>query len=313
MGLALLYGGIILRDGQDILTTEHDFLATHESLRLVSRRTGAKVRRVRLYDDPAKASAGEIVSRLRKEIRPNTRIVAVTWVHSSTGVRLPIKEIAGAVADANKGRAAKDRALLCVDGVHGFAAMADGVEDLGCDFLATGTHKWLFGPRGTGLVWGRAWDQVIPLIPSFGQVSFDQFFYGSSREKVTAEYYTPGGFKAFEHRWATAEAFAFQQAIGPGRVQAHVQELATRLKEGLAKLPKVKLATPMSPELSAGLVCLSIDGLRHPFEAVEKLRTDHKIITSTTPYAESLLRLGTTIVNTPQQVDQAIQAISTLG
>ena len=35
---------------------------------------------------------------------------------------------------------------LCVDGVHGFAAVNIDLPGLGCDFLATGTHKWLFGP-----------------------------------------------------------------------------------------------------------------------------------------------------------------------
>ena len=33
MGLGLLYNGIDLRAGQEALTTEHDFFATHESLR----------------------------------------------------------------------------------------------------------------------------------------------------------------------------------------------------------------------------------------------------------------------------------------
>ena len=51
-------------------------------------------------------------------------------------------------------RDAADRILLCVDGVHGFGAVDVDLPDLGCDFLATGTHKWLFGPRGTGIAVG---------------------------------------------------------------------------------------------------------------------------------------------------------------
>jgi hypothetical protein len=35
-----------------------------------------------------------------------------------------------------------------------------------------------------------------------------------------------------------------------------IRSLATRLKEGLAELPKVRLVTPMSPSLSAGIVCV---------------------------------------------------------
>ena len=56
MGLGLLYGGLRLAAGDEVLTTEHDFYATHEALRLRTARDGVTVRRVRLYADPAKAT-----------------------------------------------------------------------------------------------------------------------------------------------------------------------------------------------------------------------------------------------------------------
>lgn len=147
MGLGMVYGGLRLRPGQRVLTTEHDFYSTHESLRLAAERTGATVDRVSLYDEPATASAEGIVSRLLAGLTPSTRVVAVTWVHSGTGVKLPSAEIAAALAQANAGRAEPDRALLFVDGVHGLGVEDVSVEDLGCDVLVAGTHKWLFGPR----------------------------------------------------------------------------------------------------------------------------------------------------------------------
>ncbi len=61
----------------------------------------------------------------------------------------------------------RDQYVVCVDGVHGFSAVDVDLPDLGCDFLATGTHKWLFGPRGTGILWGRDWAPLTELIPSF--------------------------------------------------------------------------------------------------------------------------------------------------
>jgi selenocysteine lyase/cysteine desulfurase len=310
MGLGLLYSGIRLLPGQDVLTTEHDFLATHEGLRLLAGRTGAKVRKVRLYDDPATASADRMVSAVKAGLGPRTRVVAVTWVHSSTGVRVPVRAIADLLAEANKGRDERDRALLCVDGVHGFGALADGVADLGCDFLASGTHKWLFGPRGTGIVWGRAWDAVAPVIASFSEASFAAWQEGREPAASTAELVTPGGFKAFEHRWAMAQAFGFMTAIGKDRVQRRTQELATRLKAGLAGIPHVTLATPRAPELSAGLVCCSIEGMQ-PFEAVRRLHAG-KVVASTTPYNPSLLRFGTSIVTSPEQVDQAVKVVEGL-
>jgi len=53
-------------------------------------------------------------------VRPQTRVIAVTWVHSSTGLKIPVGRIADALKAVNARRSEEDRALLCVDGVHGF-------------------------------------------------------------------------------------------------------------------------------------------------------------------------------------------------
>jgi selenocysteine lyase/cysteine desulfurase len=136
-------------------------------LRLKAARTGASVRRVTLYRNARRATEDEIVSSLLRGVGPRTRVVAIMWVHSSTGVKLPPARIGPAL-----GRRRAD-VLLCVDGVHGLGVEDATVESLGCDFLVAGCHKWLFGPRGTGLVWGRgrAWDSVEATIPSFSGVA----------------------------------------------------------------------------------------------------------------------------------------------
>ena len=135
MGLGLTYNGLRLRPGDHVLTSTHDFLSTHEALRLAAERTGAEVERVPLYDDPAAASADEIVSRVRAAVRPATRVAALTWVHSSTGVKLPIRKIAESLREVNSGRAPEDRVLLCVDAVHGLGAEGAGPSELGCDVV----------------------------------------------------------------------------------------------------------------------------------------------------------------------------------
>ena len=115
--LAMAYHGLRIRADQEILTTEHDHYSHHESIRYAAERTGARVRYVALYDTGATADATQMVERVARAIRPTTRAVGVTWVHSSTGVKLPIAELAAVVARANRGRTDADRCLLIVDGV----------------------------------------------------------------------------------------------------------------------------------------------------------------------------------------------------
>lgn len=298
MGLGLLYTRLALRPQDEVLTTEHDFYATHEALRL----SGARVRRVRVYDDSPKATVDEIVTRLRRAVTARTRVVALTWVHSSTGVKLPLREIA---------RALPDRVLVCVDGVHGFAAEAESVRALGCDAFASGCHKWLYGPRGTGLLWAGPKVRALlrPAIPSFDDPeSYGAWLSGGVPTGAPdGERLTPGGFHSFEHRWALTEAFRFHEAIGRSRVEARIRTLVSRLQAGLVDVPGVVPRTPVGRSVSAGLVCFDVEG-RDPADVVARLAA-RRIIASVTPYARRHVRLGPGIVNTPGDIDQTVRAV----
>jgi selenocysteine lyase/cysteine desulfurase len=312
MGLAILYRGLRLGPGDEILSTTHDHFATDEALRL----SGGRVRRVRLYDAPARASVDEVASRLERAIGPRTRAVALTWVHSSTGVKLPMSAIGAVVREA--GRRHGHRVLLCVDGVHALGAEAVSVPDSDPtrpDFLAAGCHKWLMGPRGTGLLWGApgAWPAAArPLIPSFAPASYGAWLDGAAPPASPPGLaMTPGGFHAFEHVWALPAAFAFHERIGKARVAGRVRALATRLKAGLAEIRGVSVLTPRAPELSSGLVCADVAGLE-PGDVVEQL-AGARISASVTPYAERHVRLGCGLAVDEADVDAAIAALARIA
>ncbi len=301
MGLALTYRGLRLQPGDHVLTSTHDFYSTSESLRLAAGATGANVTQVPMYDDPARASAGLMTTRVRDAIRPETRLVALTWVHSSTGVRIPVRAIADVIAAINARRPSAQQILFCLDSVHGLGAVDATAPELGCDAMMSGTHKWIFGPRGTGFVWANATaaDRLGPIIPTFE--TFSPFGPG----------FTPGGYKAFEHRWSVAAAFDFHRAIGKHRIASRVTEMATQLKSGVARLPHIRLITPRDPAISAGIVCCDVVGLP-PEVVVARLRREHQIVASKTPYAVSYVRFGTSIAVNPSQVDHLVEALSTL-
>ena len=313
MGLALLYTALDLRPGDEILTTEHDHYSTKTSLENAVARTGATLKRIPLYARPESASEEEIVGAVSRGMTPRTRVVALTWVHSGTGVRIPVAPIAAAVARANAGRDEKDRALLCVDGVHGFGSTENAVSELGCDFFVAGCHKWIFGPRGTGLIWGRAraWPAVRPTIPPFDMVPDKIPGRDKRAPPVLARRITPGGFHSFEHRWALAEAFNLHDRIGRARVAARIHALNRQLKEGLARMPSVKVYTPAPDALSAGLVCFDVAGLT-PAAVVAKLG-QKRIIASQTPYETSYARLTPGLLNSPQEIDVALRAVRELS
>lgn len=314
MGVGLAYNGMRLQAGDEILTTTKDYYVTHEALRQAAARYGAEVRRIELYDDMEQVSEEQLVEAVRSGIGPRTRMVALTWVHSSTGLKLPLKAIGEAVADANRQRDEEDRALLSIDGVHGFGVENIDLGDLHLDFFAAGCHKWLFGPRGTGILWARrsAWAATRPLIPSFtDDGTWEAWLSGEEPESPsTASRMTPGGFKAFEHLWAVKEAFELHEKLGKAAVERRTHDLASQLKEGLRGMPHIRLVTPMPATLSSGIVAFDVDGMS-PWDVVGKLQ-DAGIIASVTPYAVRYARLSPSVRNTPDEIDRVLEALRRL-
>ena len=314
-GLALIYNGLTLKPGDEILTTTHDHYVHHESIRLAAERNGASWRRIPLYDASATASVEQMVERLRRAIGQRTRVVGLTWVHSSTGVKLPIHALNQVVADANSHRNERDRLLIVLDAVHGLGNQDQTLDTLGCDFVAAGTHKWIFAPRGTGIIWApqKNWALIRPTIPTFYAAEPIEAWMNEHPPKMStkASWVSPGGFKAYEHQWAMAEAFEFHRRIGRKRIAERVAALNTLCKDGLAKIPGVKVLTPRDPQLSAGIICFDVQG-QTPAETVRKL-LDRKVIASSSPYKISHARLAPSLVNDEREVEAAVRAVRAIA
>ena len=315
-GLALIYHGLPLAPGDEILTTVHDHFVHHEAIRLASERSGATSRRIALFESHDAISADGIVDRITKGIGPRTRVLGLTWVHSSTGLKLPLRRIAEAVASVNAGRPTTKRVLVVVDGVHGIGVEDPAVVATGIDAFAAGTHKWIFGPRGTGFVWAKSgvWASMRPIVPSFSSPDLFEAWAveKTPRGPARAAWFSPGGFQAFEHYWALPAAFDFHRRIGSQRVTGRIHELNTQVKEGLAKIRGVTLHTPRSKDLSAGIVCFDVKGLTQN-QVVHRLLERHQIVASTTPYRISYARVAFGLQNTTEEVEKTLAAIRTLS
>lgn len=304
MGLATLYNGINIRPDQEILSTEHEHYSSVTSLKYRSMREGFRVNTIRLYEEASNASTEEILDRIKANVTPKTRVLALTWVHSGSSVKLPIAEIGKLVIQLNRGRAEEDRLLYCVDGVHGFGVDDIQFDDIGCDYFVAGTHKWMFGPSGTGIMCSRDVDlqTMSPTIPAFN-------FTG---EQTFGPVMTPGGFHSFEHRWALHKAFEFHLLLGKANVQKQIRFLNTYLKEQLREAPGVELMTPMSPELSAGFTFFRAGSLDP--NVVQQQMYDNKIIVSAADRdAGPVVRMAPGLLNSTEEIDHAVKVITAIA
>jgi len=299
-GLAMIYGGVHVRADQEILTTEHEHYATHTILELRTQRDGTRVRKIRLFDDPQQASQAEILARIDRSIRPETRVLGMTWVHSSSGVKLPISAIGALVDRHNRGRSDADRLIYLVDGVHGFGVENLSFPAMNCDFFIAGTHKWMFGPRGTGIVCSR-WPEVkyvTPIIPTF------------SEAEDFSTTMTPGGYHAFEHRWALTEAFKLHLQLGKAEVQARIHALNSYLKTRLQQRPQIELVTPLSPELSSGFSFFRVKG-QDSDKVAAHLMANRVVADAVVRDVGPVIRTAPSLLNSEYEIDRLLAILDT--
>src|SRR5204863_6950555 len=84
---------------------------------------------------------------IRRAIRPDTRLIAITHVSNVTGTIQPLGEI---------GRIAREAGVpLVVDAAQSAGHLPIDVQADGIDLLAAPGHKGLLGPLGTGFLYIR--------------------------------------------------------------------------------------------------------------------------------------------------------------
>jgi len=94
---------------------------------------------------PEETDVSAIVDRFAKAIRPETKVICISDVIAWTGLRMPIREIAE-LAHGNG-------ALMVVDGAQSIGHVPVDVQALGVDAYAASGHKWLLGPKGSGMLY----------------------------------------------------------------------------------------------------------------------------------------------------------------
>ena len=292
-GLALIYGGIHVRPGQEILTTEHEHYSTHYTLGYRQQRDGVKVRKLKLFENSATISVDEVLTGIDRGIRPETRVLGMTWVQSGSGVKLPISEIGKLVEQHNRQRDDKDRILYVVDGVHGFGVEDLDFPDMHCDFFIAGTHKWMFGPRGTGIICARASElkDVTPIIPTFSEAT------------TFSTTMTPGGYHSFEHRWALDEAFKLHLELGKNEVQSRIHSLNTYAKNRLLEQPAIELVTPRSAALSSGFTFFRIKG-RDCDQVAAQLMADRVVCDAVDRDVGPVIRIAPGLLNSENDIER---------
>jgi len=145
VAMAACIRAVPLAAGDEILLTDHEYMATFNEVDRVCRLTGAK-RVVAPVPFPGATPDG-IFESVMSRITERTKLVIVSHLASASGLIFPAERIVAAINERFPGVA------TLVDGAHGPGHVPIDLTAMAPTFYAASGHKWLGTPKGTGFVY----------------------------------------------------------------------------------------------------------------------------------------------------------------
>lgn len=287
----LVVAGLALKAGDEVIVFDQNHPTNNVAWDVRAARFGFTVKRISLPSPPE--SSEQILAIFRAALTAKTKVLAFTDVSNTTGVQLPTQELC---------RLARERGIYThVDGAQTFGSLRRNLHELGCDSYSGSAHKWFVGPKEAGVLYVRQ-ARIAELWPSQVGVGWGNKVETSARGARKFETLGQRDDAAVSAVGVTVD---FHNLIGPARIEARVRELATALKEGIAKIPGAKLRTSTKPELSAGVCVAEFAGADHQ-KIYEALYAKHGIAGAAT----GGVRLCPHVYNTMEEIDRTVAALA---
>jgi len=299
-GLHVAIYGLTWQPGDEFVTCnlEHPALATPAS---VLEERGVTVKRVEV---PANASSGEALELLSSAITPKTKMLALSHVQYSCGLKLPAKQLIAA--------AHRVGALVALDGAQTGGQLNIDVKALDVDVYSISGQKWMLGPNATGALYINARHQrtIAPLfsthavadaraLPADGPGGGNpmmRFRIASQSPALTAGFTT---------------AIKLLQDIGLDEVEEYTHALGSRLRQGAASIPGCSITGPATADASCGLTAVVVAGWE-PRQLVDALWERWRIAVRAVNFPPAI-RFSTAPFNTEAEVDKALDALRALA
>jgi selenocysteine lyase/cysteine desulfurase len=318
-GLFLVANGLPIDDGGKVLMTDQEYFTSEIQWYYREQRENRKlVKKEPFFTDHSKITSDDILNWFRKKITPNTQVVTYPHIFYHTGLVMPVGEISALLSEINQNRPESEKIISLVDGVQALGALPLDMKDLGCDFYAAGCHKWLCGPRGTGILFGKKYlyERLVPSIQSFimtfSGLLRDQERRERGMQNLRGPYaIMPGGTRSFESDWALAEAFTYQENLGKNAIETRIRYLRQILMGELKQINRLQISSPEDEKLSAGIVSFQVEGMK--VKEVWKALLRREIVTRPVgPLGDpdqAVLRICTHIYNSEQELEQTLEAL----
>lgn len=292
-GMNIISYGINWREGDEVITTNHEHISALAPLYQIRDRFGITIR----FADIGLVAERPVLKAIADLVTPRTRLIVLSHVAWTTGALLNVSEV---------GYMGREFGIpVLVDGAQSAGAIPIDVKALGVDFYAIPMQKWLCGPDGTGALYARR--------EALNYVSSTYVGYWSVKHEENVEWELEDSAQRFELGGRQTAAVAGQAAVltwleetvGYEWLFTRISALHDYTYNALKNVPGITMLTP-EPRVS-GLVSFTYGG-RKAEDVVSYLRDIHNIYIRNIP-SFNCLRVSTGFYNTEEEIDTLVQAL----
>ncbi|NLF27301.1 MAG: aminotransferase class V-fold PLP-dependent enzyme, partial [Clostridiales bacterium] len=184
---------------------------------------------------------------VRRAIRKNTHLIALSHASNVTGAIQPVAAVGGI--------ARENGVPYLIDGAQTIGSMPVDVNALGCQLYAFPGHKALLGPQGTGGLY---------IAPEIELQTLREGGTGSSSDSMLQPAERPERYEAGTLNLpGIAGVLAGVEYVKKNLSQIFMREreLTTALCEGLSEIPSVTIYSPREEAARAGIVSFNVSDL----------------------------------------------------
>lgn len=291
--LETLLMGMDFKAGDEILSTTQDYPRMLTTLRQREMREGLKLNLIKVPVAPS--NVNDLATPFERAITPKTKLILISHQINLTGQIMPVKKVC---------EMARARGIeTIVDGAHSFAQFDFKQADLGCDYFGTSLHKWLYAPKGTGMLYVKK--DKIPKIWAL--------MASEDKNKNDIRKFEEIGTHSAAMRLAIGEAVLFHNAIGGKRKEARLRFLARYWMNKLKNVPKVGFNTSFDDAQSCAIGNFKIEGI-DPVQIGSYLMAKHKIFTTPIVHEEFTgIRITPNVYTTLWELDRFCEIIANIA
>lgn len=303
-GINIVCWGMPLKKGDEVILTTHEHVGNAAPWLNRARLDGIVVKAV----TPA-STAAETLQRINDLITKKTRALAIPHIPCTQGQIMPAKEMC---------KLAKEKGIFSfIDGAHGPGMIPLDLHDMGCDFYASCTHKWMLGPKGTGFLYVRK--DLLDTLQTLMVGGSGTGDWNMTNTTPKLKGYAPDAKRYYYGTQSLAlykgvdAAIDFVEGIGQLRIEKRIKGFAKYFQDELMSLgDKIEMLTP-TEEISRG----SVIGFRlksTPYNKVYEKVSENKIrIRSVAENGLNSCRASFHIYNNKQEIDKLLEVLKSIA